>query len=274
MSREHAIAFLRETGRAQDDAIDLARTALALAALARPTQDLARAHAHLDALARDVAAAGAATDAASRAAMLRRVLVEQHGYRGDADTYDDLANADLAQVIERRRGLPVALSILWLHAGRAQGWAMAGLNFPGHFVIRIDGAQDRAIIDPFNAGRILSPADLRATLKRVAGAGAELRPEHTLPVSNRSVLLRLENNIKARLVRGRDLAAARLVLERMLMLAPAEIGLWLEAGALDAQLGNLRAALLCLDEAARLAPDPAAKARIARERATLRTRLN
>lgn len=274
MSRDHVVAFLRQAGSAQDETLDLARVALALAALARPNADLSLAHAHLDALARDVAAAGADQSAAARAHALAQILVDQHGYRGDSDTYDDLANADLARVIERRRGLPVALSILWLHAGRAQGWRMAGLNFPGHFVIRIDGAQDRAIVDPFNEGRILTSADLRATLKRMAGPKAELRPEHTAPASNRSVLLRLQNNIKARLIGGEDFASARIVVEQMLMVAPAEIGLWLEAAALDSRLGNLRAALMCFDEAARLAPDPATKTRIARERAALRTRLN
>jgi regulator of sirC expression with transglutaminase-like and TPR domain len=274
MSRDHAIAILRQAGQAQDQAIDLARAALALATLARPDADLACAHLHLDALAREVADAASGASAASRAMALARVLSEQHGYRGDCDTYDDLANADLARVIERRRGLPVALSILWLHAGRAQGWAMAGLNFPGHFVIRIEGAQDRAIVDPFNAGRIVSPAELRVTLKRMAGPKAELRPEHTAPASNRSVLLRLQNNIKARLIAREDFAGARTALEHMLMVAPAEIALWLEAAALDSRLGNLRSALLCFDAAARLAPDRATSARIARERAALRTRLN
>lgn len=268
---------LAAIGPLPDDAIELAPTALMLAGLAEPSHDLSRALAHLERLARDVAAAaGGANDAESRAHVLADVLADQHGYRGDRETYDDLANADLARVIERRRGLPVALAILWIHAGRAQGWAVDGLDFPGHFIIRVGGAtaDDQVFVDPFEGGRIVSEDDLRRLLKRMAGEDVALAPQHTQPVGNRAVLLRLQNNIKQRLQRAGDLDGARAVVARMLMVAPNEGWLWREAGSLDAERGNLRAAREALAEAAKLAPDAPTRHRIEAEMRRIATRLN
>jgi len=270
---------LEATGALPDEQIELAPTALMLAGLANPAHDLPRAFAQLERLARDVAtgASGAAAvsdSAVSRAQLLAEVLVGAHGYRGDRDTYDDLANADLVRVIERKRGLPVALAILWLHAGRAQGWAMEGLNFPGHFVVRIAASDGQAIIDPFAGGRVLASADLRKLLKRVGGEDAELAPSHTAAFGNRAILLRLQNNIKQRQLQAGDHDGARAVLARMLLVAPGEIGLWHEAGMIDAERGNLRAAAAALARAAELAPDTATRHRIEEQMRKIAARLN
>jgi regulator of sirC expression with transglutaminase-like and TPR domain len=279
MTGDDAEALLRRAGQAEDAAIDLAPTALAFAALARPEARDARYRQHLDQLAADVADAVAPTDSLpARLDALRSVMIGKHGYRGDRDTYDDLRNADLAHVIDRRQGLPVALSILWLHAGRAQGWTMAGLNFPAHFLLRIDsgapGPAGRAIIDPFNDGRSLNAEELRALLKRLAGGTAELAPEYQQAVSNRAILLRLQNNIKIRLLQQQAPAEALAVLERMLMIAPKDAGLWHETGTLQASLENLGAALASLRTAANLAENVRTRQRIAAEIAALRGKLH
>ena len=266
---------LEATGALPDEQIELAPTALMLAGLANPAHDLPRAFAQLERLARDVAVGATGADGAqARADLLAEVLVGLHGYRGDRETYDDLANADLVRVIERKRGLPVALAILWLHAGRAQGWAMEGLNFPGHFVVRIAGADGQVIVDPFAGGKVLSTADLRKLLKRVGGEDAELSPKHTLAVGNRGILLRLQNNIKQRLLQASDADGARAVLARMLLVAPSDISLWHEAGMIDAERGNLRAAAAALAQAAKLAPDTATRHRIEEQMRKIAARLN
>ena len=136
---------LRRMGEGADGAIDLAEAALLCAAHERDV-DLDSSRQHLDEIAGEMKRAAALDglkpgddklEACCDA--LRYVLVEKLGYRGDEETYDDLRNADLAAVIQRRRGLPVALSILYIHAARSLGWRIEGLNFPGHFVIRIHG---------------------------------------------------------------------------------------------------------------------------------------
>ncbi len=274
MDPDNLARRLEATGTLPDEAIELAPTALMLAGLANPAHDLPRAFAQLERLARDVAAAGAAESAEARARLLAEVLVGAHGYRGDRETYDDLANADLVRVIERKRGLPVALAILWLHAGRAQGWAVEGLGFPGHFVVRIGGADGQAIVDPFAGGRVIGTPELRQLLKRVGGEDAELTPRHTRAVGNRAILLRLQNNIKQRLVQAGDADGARAVLARMLLVAPGEVGLWHEAGMLDAERGNLRAAAAELAQAAKLAPDTTTRHRIEEQMRKISARLN
>src|SRR5215470_10672456 len=205
MGEDDATLYLREVGRADDAAIDLGEAALHLATFRRPRVPLARYREHLATLAGDVAAALGPEPEAPAAALTRRVealkaaLIDKNGYRGDRLTYDDLQNANLMRVIDRRRGLPVALGILYLHAARAQGWRAEGLNFPGHFLLRLEDGRERAIVDPFHAGMTRSTSDLRGLLKASAGNDAELNPRLYEAVSNRHVLLRLQNNVVTRL---------------------------------------------------------------------------
>lgn len=174
---------------------------------------------------------------------LSEVIARSYAYRGDSETYDDLQNADLVRVIERRKGLPVALSILYLHVARMQGWHAEGLAFPGHFLIRIgiDGA--RHVVDPFHEGTVRDAAGLRKLLRQVLGPDAELVPAHFDPVPDRDVLLRLENNVRLRLAKREDWPGAARSLDRMLAIAPDRIELLFESGQLNARLDKRRAAI-------------------------------
>jgi len=276
--RREAESRLRQIGGLADDAIDLAPAALALAALEQPQASLERYQHHLSLLARDTADAaaslGAATDLEARGEALRQVLAERYAYEGDRDSYDDLRNANLMRVIDRRRGLPVTLGILFIHAARCQGWEAGGLNFPAHFLIRLGLGGEGLILDPFDRGRPRSPSALRQLLKMVAGSEAELRPEHYAPVGNRAILLRLQNNLKMRLSQAGEQEAALGVLESMLMIAPRQSGLWYEAAQLNSRLGNLRAAVVSLEQVLDLAEDPAVLQRARGLLQRLKSRLN
>jgi len=260
---------LERVGSLPDAAIDLGETALALAALDHPEVDYGHYRAHLADLARDVGAEDAAP-----ADALRRVLSGAYGYRGDRESYDDLDNANLIRVIDRRRGLPVALSILWLHAARAQGWPADGLNFPGHFLIRVGQRDGAAVIDPFNDGAVLDDAALAALWRRVGGEKTKLTAETCAPVGNRAILLRLQNNIKLRLLQAKRTEAALAVLERMVLTAPEEPALWRECASLHEGLGNLRTAGACLERVIALAGGEAARQAAAAELKAVRLRLN
>lgn len=243
-------AMLRRCAAIDDGEIDLAAAALAFAALARPGASIAPYSAHLRALAADVAAAArtGTPDLTEQIHILNTVLFEAHGYAGDRDTYNDLRNANLMSVIDRRRGLPIALSILYVHAARAQGWRIEGVNFPGHFLLRLHDSGAGVILDPFNGGRIRSAADLRELIKTMEGGKAELRREHCRPAGNRQMLLRLQSNIKLRLLRDDKLAEAAEVIGHMLLIAPDDPSLWHEAGVLHGRIGNLRAAVAALEK--------------------------
>ncbi|TWB41988.1 SirB1 family protein [Nitrospirillum pindoramense] len=278
-----ARALLRAVGQMRDEDIDLAETALALAALSGGEGALSSYRRHLTTLSTAVAAQlairpretltlGQCLDA------LRGVLVDRMGYEGDSATYEDPQNANLARVIDRRRGLPVALGILYIHAARAQGWTMVGLNFPGHFLIRLEHGGERAIIDPFGGGRVLSVVDLRDLIKQTSGTAAELEPDHYAPVGNRDILLRLHNNVKLLHMRGErpDLAAE--AVEAMLLMAPGQVPLWRESGLLQAQLGHIAAAIAAFETFLELGARAGTSAQLLDQAATLvqhlRNRLN
>ncbi|WP_448207035.1 SirB1 family protein [Azospirillum sp. sgz302134] len=248
-SRAEAREILRRVGQQTDDEIDLAEAALALGALELPGTPLEDYRRHIAAIVGDLAdrVDPIADSLEARISWLHEVIIERHGYSGDHDTYDDLQNANLLRVIDRRRGLPVALGILFMHAARSQDWPVMGLNFPGHFLIRMDAEGGRAIIDPFNEGQVRTAVDLRDLLKATAGSAAELEPGHYQPVSNRDVLLRLQNNIKLRHLSAHDVPKALEVLEAMRLFAPEEPSLWRETGLLEAHAGNLTAAVAALE---------------------------
>src|SRR5579864_8089930 len=202
---EQCSRYLREMAElaAASPILPIAEAALALASFERPRVALSRYRQHLANLARDVGRhAGAAGGLAARAAALNEIILLKYGYSGDELTYDDLQNANLMRVVDRRKGLPVALGILYLHAARAQGWDSVGLAFPGHFLIRLTEGAERLILDPFHGGRVCDAATLRELLKAMAGQEVELAPEHYAPVADRDVLLRLQNNLKSRLLQA------------------------------------------------------------------------
>jgi regulator of sirC expression with transglutaminase-like and TPR domain len=249
-------SWLAEIGKRGEAPLNIADAGLRLAALDRPgiipRITIDRYHHHLKLLASDVAKAGAdATTASARAASLRDVLWQKHGYTGDSETCDNPENANLMSVIDRRKGLPVALAILYIHVARAQGWPAEGINFPEHFLIRVEGVNDRAIIDPFNDGRELDAGALRALIKEIAGPEGELQPGFYEPVSDRDILIRLQNNIRLRAFKAGDIPRAVEVLYRLVQLDPGCPEFWYELGMLEAHREHWRegqAALLkCLD---------------------------
>jgi regulator of sirC expression with transglutaminase-like and TPR domain len=270
-------AALDAIGKLPDTEIDIADAALQAARLDAPAADWLAARGVLSAIARAaVERAGGvpADDVAGRAAMLAQLLAGEFGFEGDIDTYDDLANANLIHVIERRRGLPVALGIVWLHAAHAAGWSAHGVNFPGHFMIALAGKGRQMVIDSFAGGMKREAPELRSLLKRVEGEGAELRPGVLAPMSARAVLLRLQDNIRTRRLQAGDIEGALTCAEDMLRFAPDEASLWREAALMNKRLDRVGAALRCFDRFLVLVPEGAAAARVRGLVEDLRSRLN
>ena len=275
--RAEILDRLTRLGQASDETLDLAETALLLAGLDHPDPPLEDCRQRLGRIGDDLAATAAGRgdrSLAARAGALREVLAEQHGFQGDDQTYDDLANADLIRVIERRRGLPVALAILYIDAARRLGWPVEGVNFPGHFMIRLMADDGQGILDPFGGGELRDAPALRQLLKHAAGPEAELKPEHLAAVGNRDILLRLENNIKVRLLQAGEIDRAVGILERMLLIAPGQPLLWFELGGHYAGRGKLRAAMEALERCSRLAVGESVGQRAEMLLRELRGRLN
>jgi regulator of sirC expression with transglutaminase-like and TPR domain len=272
---EQCARYLRDLAGMASPVLPIGEAALALASFDRPRVGLARYRQHLAALARDVGRHdGSGGGLVARARALNEIILLKHGYAGDELTYDDLQNANLMRVVDRRRGLPVALGILYLHASRAQGWDSVGLAFPGHFLIRLGDGAERLILDPFHGGKVCDAASLRELLKAMAGQEVELSPEHYAPVADRDVLLRLQNNLKSRLLQAGHAERAVAVVETMLLLAPDLSELWHEAGLLHARLGNMRAAMRAIEEFIVRAPDGMARHQAASLLQQLKSKLN
>lgn len=247
-------AYLQQIPQSEDSAIDLGWSAIALAGLSQPDVTLERYVHHLEKLSQSVTedyaarlAAGQNNDAQAKLESLIAVIAGQNEYKGDQETYDDLQNASLIRVIERRKGLPITLSILYIHVGRAQGWDVVGLNIPGHFVCRIDDGGQRLIFDPFDDGRVLQASDLRSIIKRFEGPQAELSSDYFAPATNMDILVRLQNNIKYRQIHIEDYKAALETVEHMRLFCPGDVRLLLEAGILYARTGQPQAAVETLE---------------------------
>jgi len=269
-----------------DVELDIAGTALQLARIDAPEADWQAARDHLSVLARDAVELARdldSTDVAARAGALAGLIVGRHRYAGNTQSYDDLANANLLHVIQRRRGLPVALGILWLHCARAAGWGAHGVDFPGHFLLALEGetgkprvksSSQQAILDVFAGGVPLDARDLRTLLKRIQGQAAELRPGVLAPMSARRVLLRLQENVRSRRLASGDAEGALACTLDMLRLAPDHAALWRDAAVMHRRLDQVSAALRCYARLLDLVPEgeSATNTRLAMDE--LRTRLN
>ena len=270
-------AALEAIGQLPDGEIDIADAALQLARVDAPDADWQAARAGLSELARNAAELARDVpddDLSARAGALAGLIGGRHGYAGDMQSYDDPANANLIRVTERKLGLPVSLGILWLHAARAAGWAAHGVDFPGHFLIALQGRDSKVVLDVFDGGTPLDPKDLRALIKRVEGPQAELRPGVLQAMGSRDVLLRLQNNIKTRRLQQNDLAGALTCAEDMLLIAPDYSVLWRESALINQRLDRVGAALRCFERFLKLVPQGEAASRARAAMDELRSRLN
>ena len=243
-------AYLAALSKLEDENINLAEVAIMLAALQHEGIILERYFLHVDKIVTKVGArhsgllsSGAADDVDTQMAALKQIVFEEYGYEGDSENYNNISNADLIDVIDSRKGLPVAIGILWLTAGLAQGWDVSGINFPGHFYCKISKAGEQRIVDPFQAFVPVQARDMRQKLKLLNGDNAELSANYYEPVSRRDVLIRLQNNIKMRQITMEDYQGALETVKRMQLIDPKEPRLFYDSGILQAKLGQPQAAI-------------------------------
>jgi regulator of sirC expression with transglutaminase-like and TPR domain len=247
------VDYLRQIGETDDDPLDIAMAALMLAALDHSARPLAPYRDHLDEIAQIARAeARLAQTAEDGAYALAGLLAGRFGYDGDRLAYDDPQNADFIAVIDRRRGLPVALGILYLHAARAAGFQAAGLNTPGHFLLRLELRSSEALIDPFNGGAALERESLGAPPAMGASGVQDIRSAD--PVSDIEVLLRLENNLKMRALQMGERARGLEIAKRMVLIAPRRPELWIDLARLNEAVGALGAAQKAFEACLSLAP--------------------
>jgi regulator of sirC expression with transglutaminase-like and TPR domain len=271
MTLEEAEQALIDAGAAGDDAFPLMGAAFACAIHEQPGRGLEIARALIDQAATRLAERLKRT---SPQAAIAETLAGELGFSGDATTYDDLDNADILSVLARRKGLPVALGIIYIDVGRRCGLVVRGLDFPGHFLLRLETRDGPMAIDPFNGGEPVEAPELtrRALVAGLPPDAAGRRDLLMAPASDRTVVTRLQNNILARAQQGGDLARAEAAALRCAWLNPADHRFWLYVAGARETRGALAGALQALGRAENLDPGAARFAEAARER--LRSKLN
>ena len=210
------LAF-KELVRAPEEDIDLARAALLIARIEKPELAPEPWLARLDALAeRSGARRASSPDAAL--ARLRAFLFEEEKYRGNTEDYFDPLNSCLDQVIERRLGIPITLSLLTMEVGRRVGLSIEGVGLPGHFIVRASVGARRVLLDPFHDGQVLSEADAGDVVAQAMGQVVPLTEAHFAPVTKLQVITRILANLKSIYVNREQWPKALTVIDRLLML--------------------------------------------------------
>lgn len=210
--------------------IDLAEAALLIAAEEYPDLDVGAYLGKLDMLAqrvrrrRDDVVARAEVPDADEASLvaLHSVLFKEEGFSGASpENYTDPRNSFLNDVLDRKRGLPITLSVLYCEVARRAGLEAVGINLPGHFIAQFRGRHLSVFIDPFHRGARLQPEDCAALAEQSTGRQLDLTREHLLPATPTRILARILENLKAVYLQPQraQLLKALAVVERLLAIS-------------------------------------------------------
>lgn len=244
---------------------DLSAPALAIARIEYPALDPKKYIERLDRMGEDARARlrnpppQAPEDAVS---VFNEYLYDEQGFRGNRRQYDDPRNSFLNEVLDRRTGIPISLAVVYLEVARRAGIRVAGVNFPGHFLLRteIDPASAHApdaafrIIDPFHGGASLSEGDCRELLRQHVGDDAAFDEGLLRPATRHEIVVRMLVNLKRLYVRMRSFPQARFVSDLLLTVDPSALTELRDRGLLAYHLEDFSAALRDLETYLRLLP--------------------
>jgi regulator of sirC expression with transglutaminase-like and TPR domain len=201
-----------------DDAVDLAEASLVIASGEYPRLDVPR---YLDALDR---LGGEAHErlrgTADPVPALNAYLFEEEGFRGNQDDYYDPRNSFLNDVIDRRTGIPITLSVVYMEVAHRAGLEFFGVGLPGHFLVRTGGLGATVLVDPFHGGAVLSEEDCQKRLDRVYDGRVRLEPGMLAPCARKGILTRMLRNLKAIYVKADDYHRGLRTMDLLLALDP------------------------------------------------------
>jgi regulator of sirC expression with transglutaminase-like and TPR domain len=240
------------------DARSLAEGALWIAAEAHPGLDVPHWLGRLDALGHRAAERVTADMDVDRAATaVARFVFEEEGFRGNTEDYYDPRNSFLDDVLDRRLGIPITLSVVYVAVAARAGLEAAGVGLPGHFVVRAERRGRHRLLDPFHGGELLDHAGCEALVARMRPGAGPLDPRSLAPVTTRQIFVRMLVNLKAVYSALGDWARALAAAERIVLLAPDALEELRDRGTLHARLGNGSAAARDWETYLRRAPGAA-----------------
>ena len=239
MDRDLALAEFTVAVRRPDPEIPLARAALLIAAAEQPDLDVDGYLGRLNWLADAAEPARRASDPLSRLHRLREFLFEELGFAGDRSDYYDPRNSHLNEVLDRRIGIPITLSLVLIETGRRLGLEMEGIGLPGHFITGARIAGEHVLLDPFNRGAVLTVETCGQVVNRALGRAVRLTAAHFAPVDHRHFLTRMLANLKGIYWRQEAWDKVVRVTDRLLALDPAAAGERRDRGTAWTNMGRL-----------------------------------
>lgn len=259
-----------------DEDIDVALGAALIARDAYPTLDVASVVERIDTLAAPLAGAGLERlDVRGQAEALGEHF-RALGFRGNSEDYYDPKNSLLPDVMDRRLGIPITLSVVYCEIARRVGVVAQGVAFPGHFLVRVEGrSTGPVVVDAFDGARIVDDAAATALLRRALGEGATLHASLFAPATPRAILVRMLTNLKAVYANRGDHARAFVAIDRIVTLEPRSARMLRERAGVALRLGAAEIARADLAQVLAIEPEapdvPQIKERLAelRGRATL-----
>jgi len=224
---DSATARFARLAEAPESRLDLAEAALVIALEEYPGLDVARYLARIDEMARTVGERlEPGTDPVDVVRELNQYLFREQGFAGNSARYTDPRNSFLNEVLDRKLGIPISLSVLYIEIGRRLGLALEGVSFPGHFLVKLPYGEGEVVLDPFFGGLSLSEQDIEARLPAIFGEGAALlRSELSrllAGVGKKAILARMLRNLKAIYIGAGEPAKALACVDRMLVLEPGD----------------------------------------------------
>ncbi|HSJ06513.1 MAG TPA: transglutaminase-like domain-containing protein [Longimicrobiales bacterium] len=193
---------------------------------------------------------------------LNRVLFEEEGFRGNSDNYYDPRNSFLNDVLDRRLGIPITLSVIYLEVGWRLGLPLQGVNFPGHFLVRYDGEALKLLVDPFQGGLLRFEDEAQGLLDHVYGGAVPLQQDYLRKAGPKDILVRMLENLKGNYLNARDDARALTALERILLVRPDSADHVRDSGIVLTRLGREADAAAALERYLELVPDAPDRVRV------------
>jgi regulator of sirC expression with transglutaminase-like and TPR domain len=229
--------------RRDDGEIPLGRAALLFAVVEYSQLDVEAALATLDRFAELLRARlPAFAEPEHQAHLLSGLLHGELGFSGNHDAYYDPRNSYLNAVLERRLGIPISLSAVYLEIGCRVGLPLEGVGMPGHFLVRLCHPTRPLLLDPFAGGAIVTDAECEARLRGLYGPGARLGPRMLAPVGTRAILFRMLNNLKLIYAQTGDWSRVVRTIDLMLITEPGASREYRDRGAAHLRAGSLRRA--------------------------------
>lgn len=255
MTKEEARSQFAEIVSRHETALELDRAALLIAAVEYPSLDVEEYLAELDAFA-DMARArdDVFADPLTRVRRLSNLLFDELRFRGNAGNYYDARNSFLNDVIDRRLGLPITLSVLMIEIGRRIGLKLFGVGMPGHFMAKYADDEQEIFVDPFHGGRIVNEERCHDMISEMYQGQMKFHPSFLYAVGKKQILARMLQNLKGIYSRAKDHHKTLGVIEQVLLINPEAVSEIRDRGLIWFALGKYSQARMDLEEYLRRAP--------------------